>query len=78
MLAMSFSTEFGRPCVWIEDLFLKEGYRRQGRGSAFLQYVSQRYPDAVHRLEAEGGNAAALAVYRKCGFEILPYTELKR
>ena len=24
MIAKSFSTEFGRPCMWIEDIYIKE------------------------------------------------------
>ena len=29
MLAKSFSTEFGKPCIWIEDLYLKEDARKR-------------------------------------------------
>lgn len=36
MLAKSFSTEFGKPCIWIEDLYIKGTYRNQGIGSSFL------------------------------------------
>ena len=27
MIAKSFSTEFGRPCMWIEDIYIKESCR---------------------------------------------------
>ena len=27
MIAKSFSTEFGLPCIWLEDLYIKEKYR---------------------------------------------------
>ena len=27
MLAKSFSTEFGKPCIWIEDIYVKDEYR---------------------------------------------------
>ena len=36
MIAKSFSTEFGKPCIWIEDLYLKEEYRGSGIGSSFF------------------------------------------
>ena len=36
MLAKSFSTEFGCPCIWIEDLYFLEAYRGRGFGSAFF------------------------------------------
>ena len=36
MLAKSFSTEFGKHCIWIEDLYLKPEYRGEGVGSTTL------------------------------------------
>ncbi|MBQ9263316.1 MAG: GNAT family N-acetyltransferase [Clostridia bacterium] len=76
MLARSFSTEFGKHCVWIEDLYVQEAFRGRGAGTAFLQYVRQNNPDAVIRLEVEKENARALHVYRKNGMEELPYLEM--
>ena len=76
MVAKSFSTEFGRPCLWIEDLYLREGFRGQGAGSAFLRFIGQKYPNALLRLEAERENERAIRVYRRSGFSELPYLEL--
>ena len=76
MCAKSFSTEFGKRCIWVEDLFVKEEYRGKGIGSRFLSYVSEKYSDCVIRLEAEAENERAIHVYKKAGFEVLPYTEL--
>ena len=76
MVAKSFSTEFGRPCLWIEDLYLREGFRGQGAGSAFLKFIGQKYPGALLRLEAERENERAIRVYRRSGFSELPYLEL--
>ncbi len=78
MIAKSFSTEFGRPCIWVEDLYLKPEYCEEGRGSVFLQFIAGKYPDAILRLEVEAENRRALHVYRKNGFEELPYVEMKR
>ena len=78
MIAKSFSTEFGKPCIWIEDLYLKEPYRGMGIGSGFLSYIVEKYPGHLFRLEAERENERAIAVYEKCGFEVLPYLELKK
>ena len=78
MAAKSFSTEFGKPCVWLEDLYLKPEFRGQGIGSAFLADLAMRYPKAILRLEVEEENERAIAVYRKGGFEVLPYMEMKR
>lgn len=76
MLAKSFSTEFGKQCIWIEDLYLKEPYRGMGIGGAFLNTVSKLYPDALQRLEAEEENERAVSVYRARGFRELPYLEM--
>lgn len=78
MVAKSFSTEFGKQCIWIEDLYVKETYRGQGIGGAFLKYVEEMYPNAILRLEVEEENLPAIKVYEKCGFERLPYMEMKK
>ena len=78
MVAKSFSTEFGKQCIWLEDLYVAEGYRRRGIGKAFFAFLEGKYPDAVLRLEAEEDNHTALALYRSRGMVALPYLELIR
>lgn len=78
MVAKSFSTEFGKPCVWIEDLYIKPEYRSMGIGSEFLKFIGEKYSNCVQRLEAEEENEKAVRVYEKCGFKLLPYTEMIR
>lgn len=78
MVAKSFSTEFGKPCIWVEDLYLRPEYQGKGMGSRFLRYVEQAYPDALLRLEVEAENKRAVHVYEKCGFTPLPYLEMKK
>jgi len=78
MVAKSFSTEFGKPCIWIEDLYIKEEFRSLGLGSSFLGYIEEKYHDAVLRLEVEEENEKAVKVYKKFGFEFLPYMEMKK
>jgi len=76
MLARSFSTEFGGPCIWIEDLYLKPAYRSQGAGSTLLAYVKDNYDAVITRLEVETENVNAVAAYRKAGYGVLGYTEM--
>ncbi len=76
MVAKSFSTEFGKPCIWIEDIYIKEEHRGKGIGSSFIKYISEKYSDCVIRLEAEEENRNAVSVYEKSGFERLPYLEM--
>ncbi len=77
MVAKSFSTEYGRPCIWIEELYLEPEHCDQGFGSAFLRFVKEKYPEAIMRLEVEAENRRAMHVYRKNGFEEMPYIEMK-
>lgn len=76
MLAKSFSTEFGKQCVWIEDLYIKDQFRGQGIGKQFFNYITTHYVDCIFRLEVEEENQQAIALYKKAGFETLPYTEM--
>ena len=78
MLAKSFSTEFGKPCIWVEDLYIREPYRGMGIGQAFFRFVTGTYPDSIFRLEVEPENKIAIRVYKKSGFTVLPYMEMKR
>ena len=76
MLAKSFSTEFGKPCIWVEDLYIKEEFRSLGIGSLFLHFIKEKYPHSIFRLEVEAENERAVNVYRKCGYGVLPYMEM--
>ena len=78
MLAKSFSTEFGKECIWVEDIYIKEAFRGRGIGSRFFDLVNEKYPEAIVRLEVEEENERAIRVYRKNGFEVLPYMEMKK
>lgn len=78
MIAKSFSTEFGKCCIWIEDLYIKEEFRGLGIGKRFLDYITNKYTDCIFRLEVEEGNERAVALYKKCGFTVLPYMEMKK
>lgn len=78
MIAKSFSTEYGKPCIWIEDIYVKSEYRGKGIGSQFFAFVEEKYPHALLRLEVEEENERAVHVYKKNGFEVMPYMEMKK
>ena len=78
MLAKSFSTEYGKPCIWIEDIYIKKEHRGDGLGSTFFDCITKKYPDAIFRLEVEAENERAIRVYKKNGFEFIPYLEMKK
>ena len=72
MVAKSFSTEFGKRCIWIEDLYVQPQFRGLGLGGGFLQHIQTLYPGALFRLEAERENEGAVRLYEKMGFETEP------
>lgn len=78
MVAKSFSTEFGKLCMWVEDLYMKPEYRGLGIGSQFFRFLEEKYPEALFRLEVEAENERAVKVYEKNGFQVLPYMEMKK
>ena len=51
MAAKSFSTEFGKQCVWIEDLYMKPESRGLGIGSKFFEYIEEKYPESYRIAE---------------------------
>ncbi len=78
MIAKSFSTEFGKPCIWFEDLYLKKEFRGKGIIPKFMKFIEKTYCNAIFRLEAEEENNHAIHIYKKLGFEKLPYIEMKK
>lgn len=78
MLAKSFSTEFGKPCIWLEDLYLKPEYRGFGIIPKFISKIENENRNSILRLEVEDENVHAVHVYQKSGFSRLPYVEMKK
>lgn len=78
MLAKSFSTEFGKTCIWLEDLYLKPEFRGKGIIPKVIKHVEDSYKDCILRLEVEDENTHAVHVYEKSGFSRLPYVEMKK
>jgi len=78
MIAKSFSTEFGKQCIWIEDLYIKDAFRGMGLGNMLMEFIEEKYKDCIFRLEVEEENERAINLYKKCGFDVLPYMEMKK
>lgn len=78
MVAKSFSTEFGKPCIWIEDLYIKEEYRHKKLGSLFFDFLKENYKDTIQRLEVDKQNIFASKAYKKNNFEEVDYLQFIR
>ncbi len=78
MVAMSYSTEAGGLCAWIEDIYVEPSWRGRGYGTQFLHFVARTYGPKVARLrlEAEPENEKAISVYKNAGYELLGYSQL--
>ena len=78
MVAKSFSTEFGKPCIWIEDLYIKEDYRHKKLGSLFFDFLKENYKDTIQRLEVDKHNVFAIKAYKKNNFDEVDYLQFIR
>ena len=78
MVAKSFSTEFGKPCIWIEDLYIKEEYRHKKLGSLFFDFLKENYKDTIQRLEVDKHNVFTIKAYKKNNFEEVDYLQFIR
>jgi ribosomal protein S18 acetylase RimI-like enzyme len=70
VLSVRFAMEFGGLLAYIDDLFVKQVFRRQGVARAGLEALlddcRRRGCRAVH-VEVAPDNVAANALYRRCG-----------
>ncbi len=74
MTAVSYTTEYGGICIWLEDLYLKPEYRHSGIAGGLFTFIEQYYPDAVRfKLEVEPENETAVRCYEKYGYHTSPY-----
>lgn len=77
----NFSTFLGRPGLWLEDLFVKPAYRRQGCAQSLLRALAALARDrGCGRFEwaVLDWNAPAIAFYESLGATILPDWRIAR
>lgn len=79
MTAISYTTEYGGICIWLEDLYIKPDYRHSGISGKVFEFIEKQYPDAVRfKLEVEPENEFAVKCYQKHGYKISPYCEMTK
>lgn len=71
VLTFGYSLEYAGRDALVDELYLREQFRRQGIGKLALKFIAEFCATinirAVH-LEVEHANEAALELYRKSGF----------
>jgi GNAT superfamily N-acetyltransferase len=71
VLTLGYSLEYGGRDAFVDDLFIREGFRGQGLGTAALEIVRTACTElgarALH-LEVGRDNDPAKALYRRAGF----------
>lgn len=80
LLAKTFSQEAGGMVLWIDELYVKPRYRNGGLGHEFFTFikVSAARKYKRFRLEVEDSNEKAVSLYRRMGFDSLPYSQMIR
>jgi ribosomal protein S18 acetylase RimI-like enzyme len=72
VLTLGFSFEFRGHDSFIDELYIEPQFRRRGYGQQALEFVEKqarnRGANALH-LEVDHGNAPALELYRRSGYE---------
>lgn len=76
-LTQCYSAEVGGRCVFIEEIFLKEEFRRRGLGEQIMAWLEREYPSARRfRLEVTQANQGAVRLYQKAGYKFLRYDQM--
>lgn len=78
LLSKMFAPEVGGKCIWIEEIYIREGFRGQGYGSKFFDFLFDKYDSSTFRfrLEAVEENERAIKLYEKRGFKKLDYIQM--
>lgn len=77
LLSFTYSNEAGGNVVLVEELYLKDGARGKGLGSAFFAFIETEYPCTKRfRLEVSHGNQGAYQLYERLGYRELPYIQM--
>ncbi len=72
-----FSCEVGGLCIFLEEIYVLEGYQGRGFGKKVLEELIALYPKAKRfRLEVTPSNEGAKRLYERMGFEFLPYEQM--
>ena len=77
-LSFTYSNEAGGFVVLGEELYVCPEHQGQGIGKEFFRWLRNSYDGKAtrYRLEVCEDNVRAIGLYRKEGFEVLPYGQM--
>lgn len=76
LLCKTYSREAGGVTIWIDELYIRPDYQGHGAGAKFFRFAEDNIPAARYRLEVEPENLGAARLYRRLGYEDLPYMQM--
>jgi len=72
LIAQSYSTEYGRYVIWVEEVHVTEKARESEIIDSFLSYLEEHYSRHIHRLDVAAQNEFAMRFYMRRGFKLIP------
>lgn len=80
LLSLGWSNEAGGLTVWLEEIYIRPGFRGAGAGKQLIARIFHDYGERAvrFRLETEESNGGARRLYRSLGFHDLPYLQMVR
>jgi diamine N-acetyltransferase len=78
LLSKSFSPEAGGKVVWFEEVYVRSEFQGNGLGKEVFNHVFENIDAARYRLEVEEDNERAISLYKRLGYDFLPYMQMIR
>ena len=76
LIARFYSQEAGGEVAWLDEIYIRDGFRGKGAGTAIINKVFEDFKDAAaFRLEIEPENEGAERLYKRLGFQKLDYEQ---
>ena len=74
-ISFAFQTQYGKPVLLFEDLYIKDEYQGKGIGSEIFKYIEEEYSHGIAsiRLEVESSNHRAISLYERLGYSRSTY-----
>ena len=76
LLSKTFSQEAGGVSVTFEEIYIDEAHRGKGMAAEFFEYLKSLPDIARLRIEVEDDNQGAKRLYKRMGFQLLPYLQM--